>query len=237
MLPLVSGRSSLRAVAVGAARRSLLRPGAVRTVPAGLARGVRLEVSPESTLHVHLGTAEVELVRWLRRLAVPGTPCADVGASEGLYALTLAKLVRAPVAALEFRPEALALLRRNLARNAELARHVRVVEAYATEVVDPAQGATTLDALLAEGALDEPGLLKVDVEGAEVRVLTGALELLERRRPHVLLETHSAGLERACGELLAGLGYRPVVVHQRRVLKEGRPNPENRWLVAVGRAA
>ncbi|WP_205696021.1 FkbM family methyltransferase [Conexibacter sp. SYSU D00693] len=228
---------TLRGLLSGAARRTLLRPGAVRTVPAGLARGVRLEVSPDSTLHVHLGSAEVELVRWLRRLAVPGTPCADVGASEGLYALTLAKLVRAPVAALEFRPEALALLRRNLDRNPELARHVRVVEAYAADVVDPAHGATTLDGLVARGALPEPGLLKVDVEGAEVAVLRGARELLARRRPHVLLETHSAGLEQACGELLVRHGYRPVVVHQRRVLKEGRPNPENRWLVAEGRPA
>ena len=225
---------NLRAAAVGVARRTVLRPGAVRTVPAGLARGIRLEVSPESTLHVHLGTAEVELVRWLRRLARPGTPCADVGSSEGLYALTLAKLARAPVAALEFRPEALELLRRNLARNPDLARHVSVVEAYAAEVVDPGQGATTLDALVAEGAMAEPGLLKIDVEGAEVSVLRGARELLARRRPHVVLETHSLGLERACGELLAEHGYRPVVVHQRRVLKEGRPNPENRWLVAQG---
>ena len=223
---------SLRAHAVGAARRTLLRPGAVRAIPVGLARGVRLEVSPESTLHVHLGTAEVELVRWLRRLATPGTVCADVGASEGLYALTLAKLVQAPVAALEFRPEALALLRRNLARNPSHARHVSVVEAFATDVVDPAQGATTLDALVSGGAMPEPGLLKIDVEGAEAHVLQGASELLTRRRPHVLLETHSRGLEQACGELLTGHGYRPVVVHQRRVLKEGRPNPENRWLVA-----
>ncbi|HYF26585.1 MAG TPA: FkbM family methyltransferase [Baekduia sp.] len=231
----MGARLTPRALLGGAARATVLRPGAVRTVPAGLARGIRLEVSPHSTLHVHLGTAEIELARWLRRLARAGTVSADVGASEGLYALTLAKLTGAPVVALEFRPEAVALLRRNLQRNPGLGRHVSVVQAYAADVVDPGQGATTLDALVRGGTMPEPGLLKIDVEGAEVSVLRGAHQLLAERMPHVVLETHSRGLEQACGELLVAHGYRPVIIHQRRVGKEGRPNPENRWLVAEGR--
>jgi hypothetical protein len=66
-------------------------------------------------------------------------------------------------------------------------------------------------------------------------VLDGARRILAERRPHLVIETHGRDVERACAELLREYGYAPLVVDQRRVLKEGRPNPENRWLVAEGR--
>lgn len=70
-----------------------------------------------------------------------------------------------------------------------------------------------LDDLVAGGVVPPPGVVKIDVEGAERAVLTGARATLEAHRPPVLMEfscpnTHNAGYAR--GELidrLHALGY------------------------------
>jgi hypothetical protein len=204
-----------------------MRPG-VRRVPLGLGRGLRLEADPRSTLHTYLGTAEIEIARHLREFAQPGVRAFDVGSNNGWYAMVLARLTGETAVAIDFDPACLLRIERNLARNDA---DVRLVRAYVTSTVDPAQGADTLDRLAYED-LWLPDLLKIDVEGAELGVLDGARRILAERRPHVVLETHSRELERACIELLREYDYAPLVVDQRRVFKEGRPNPENRWLVA-----
>ena len=65
----------------------------------------------------------------------------------------------------------------------------------------------SLDHLRREGELPGPDLLKIDVEGAEVEVLRGALDVLRAARPVVVLATHGAAADRRCRELLGGLGY------------------------------
>ena len=52
-----------------------------------------------------------------------------------------------------------------------------------------------------------PDIVKIDVEGAEVEVLNGAVDALTRFRPVVFLEAHSATLERACSQVLMQAGY------------------------------
>jgi hypothetical protein len=213
-------------------RAALLRPGRVRRVPFGLARGLWLEVDRASTLHVYLGTAELEIARYLRHFARPGYRTFDVGSNNGYYALALSRLTGAEAAAFEMADRELQRIRRNVARNPPMDRRVQVVDAYVCATVDPAQRADTLDHLAER--LFVPDVVKIDVEGGEAAVLGGAQRILADRRPHVVIETHGPELERGCAELLASHGYRPVVVSQRRVLREGRPNPHNRWLVAAG---
>ena len=216
-----------------AARAALLRPGTVRRVPVGLGRGLRLEVDRQTTLHTYLGTAELEIAPYLRRMATPGAVCFDVGSNNGYYAMIFARLTGVTSIAIEFQPEGLARIRRNLERNGQVG-NVRLVEAYVTNVIEPDERATTLDAIARE--LDVvPALLKIDVEGAELNVLRGAEGLLRDRHPHLVVETHGLEIEAECVALLRGHGYRPVARNQRRFFKEGRPNPHNRWLVAEGR--
>lgn len=210
-----------------------MRPGAVRRVPLGLGRGLRLEADEASTLHTYLGSAEVEIARHLRAFATPGTRAFDVGSNNGWYALVLSRLTGAPTAAFDFDPVCLARIERNLARNPGPGGRVTLVPAYVTATVDPAEQADTLDRIAYED-LWVPDLLKIDVEGAELSVLHGARRLLTQRRPHLVIETHGPEIERRCGDLLTELGYAPVIVNQRRVLREGRPNPHNRWLIAAG---
>jgi FkbM family methyltransferase len=63
-----------------------------------------------------------------------------------------------------------------------------------------------LDSLLEQGR-PAPGLIKIDVEGAETLVLRGATELLRRHRPLVLLEIHNEESYHACMALLKRSGY------------------------------
>jgi len=52
-----------------------------------------------------------------------------------------------------------------------------------------------------------PNVVKIDVEGAELRVLRGAHNTLLNRKPIVLLSVHSVDLRMACETYLKGIGY------------------------------
>lgn len=95
---------------------------------------------------------------------------------------------------------------RGLGSNVEFGRH--------REVAVPL---VRLDEWVASAGLLRVDAIKIDVEGAEARVLDGAAALLERWHPHLLLEIEDRHLERF-GEDAAGmfrrlraLGYRASV--------------------------
>jgi len=207
-----------------AVRRAVLRPGRVLRLPLGLGAGLRLEVVDNGSVHTYAGTAELELARHVRRIVRPGLVCFDVGGHDAYYALVFARLSGAPVVSFEADRSARARMERNLARNP--GHDVRVVEG----IVD--DGDHALDALVGRLGLPAPGLVKIDVDGGEGAVLRGAAGLLRSVRPHVIVETHSPGLEAECGDLLAAAGYGVTVVTQRRWLRQNRPAAHNRWLVA-----
>ena len=208
-----------------------MRPGP-RRIPIGIAAGLRLEVDPDAPVHVYLGTAEVEIAGHLRRLATPGVRCFDTGSHNAYYAIVLARLTGEPVTSFEFDPAGIERMRRNLALNPAVAPLVSIRQVYLSYETNTAVNADTLDSIVRRECLPTPGLLKIDVEGEEANVLRGARDLL-RHRPHLVIETHGAEVERECVEILAPLGYRPIVVTQRRWFKEHRA-PDNRWLVAEG---
>ena len=67
----------------------------------------------------------------------------------------------------------------------------------------------TLDDFMAERGLDRLDLIKIDVEGAERRVLEGARRTLETCKPRLVFESghESAGDRAAIADLLDGAGY------------------------------
>jgi FkbM family methyltransferase len=165
-----------------------------------------------------LGNVEPEVQTVLADLLGPGDVFYDVGANIGYFTIIGARLVgpSGRVVAVEPQPEALRRLRHNLALNGF--DNVTVVEAavadeesYADLVVSQEEileeaalaGArapdlprirvrmTTLDQLRAAD-LPAPTLVKLDIEGAEVRALNGMVETLRRDRPAIVCEVHTS---------------------------------------------
>ncbi len=72
---------------------------------------------------------------------------------------------------------------------------------------------TTLDLDIREFGLPEPGLIKIDVEGAELETLAGARETLLRSHPELFIEIHGETMNwkqrnaAAVVEYLESLGY------------------------------
>jgi FkbM family methyltransferase len=93
----------------------------------------------------------------------------------------------------------------------------------------------TLDAFCAERGVDRVDFIRMDIEGAELKALMGALTILDRDRPHVLLEIHPDMLKArfgASGEAVLDLfrdrGYRMFALNgdrleERTTLVEGLP--------------
>jgi hypothetical protein len=82
-----------------------------------------------------------------------------------------------------------------------------------------------LDELVAAGEVRPPDYMKIDVEGAEAEVLSGAMTLLEKYRPILFLDTHQREAHYATVDILKGLGY---TIH----CLDGKPLPESKELVA-----
>jgi FkbM family methyltransferase len=93
----------------------------------------------------------------------------------------------------------------------------------------------TLDSFCAEHGVERVDFIRMDIEGAELKALMGALTILDRDRPHVLLEIHPDMLKArfgASGEAVLDLfrdrGYRMFALNgdrleERTTLVEGLP--------------
>ena len=64
-----------------------------------------------------------------------------------------------------------------------------------------------LDYLVDEMRIPPPDVMKIDVEGAELRVLQGAARTLEQYRPTILLATHSESITQECKGFLHRAHY------------------------------
>jgi len=80
-------------------------------------------------------------------------------------------------------------------------------------LADPTDGLTSMEVpvrTLDSYALDGVGILKVDVEGHEESVLRGAIKLLSRDKPNIVVEVeerHNPGSVKRVSDFLSGLGY------------------------------
>ncbi len=149
---------------------------------------------------------------WLLDSLRPGMALIDVGAHHGRYSVTAARLVGPAgiIAAIEPHPRSLEVLKRNLELNC--VQNVRVfpvacwsertrLRSVSSELLalhsvgagDSGSGtlpAVPLDDLADEMNVNAVDWIKVDVEGAELSVLSGAQKTIRRFRPSLFLEYH-----------------------------------------------
>lgn len=208
----------------------------VRTLPLGIARGIRMQIDFAHQTKMYLGLYEVELNRHLRRACRPHYNCFDVGGQFGYDALVMAKLTGGRVISFECDPEACAQMQASLLANPQHGPRVEIRQTFVSAAADSSRGHSTLDdaAFSSEGFV--PDFMKIDIEGCEYDALKGARRILETRWPSLIVETHTWRLEEECAWYLRGFGYKLVVVENRRWLRDYRPAERNSWLIAEGAA-
>lgn len=203
-------------------------------VRSGPARGISLQLNPRTGEIYRRGDVERAIQKVLVERLRPGMVFYDLGANIGFFSLLAARLVGPTGRVFSFEPDAevAARLRRNIARNAFSS--ITVVEAgiwsasktvcfVPSDTSSPDRGtgriATTPDETAGVAirciALDDfiqtaplPDAIKCDVEGAEVDVLLGAEQLLERQHPTIICEIHSESNYQRVRERLARFGYK-----------------------------
>jgi FkbM family methyltransferase len=198
-------------------------------------------------------TWEADVIRLLERTLQPGDVFVDVGANIGFHSVIGSRLVGpgGRVFALEPLPWTVDVLRANVWRHR--GGNITVVPAAASDAVGtatltiPREGrsgagldlgqlpgasetvevvTTTLDDLLGELPVS---VLKIDVEGAELRVLAGAANVLERS-PAIVLVVEFRPNEVADGltpaqvlERFASLGLEPCLLRRDGSIKSASP--------------
>ena len=152
---------------------------------------------------------------FLRHIAQPGWRMLDIGANYGLYGLTIAAAAGpdARIAAFEPAARTASYLRRSVDKNG-FDDHFAVIQSAMSDTVGEAVldlGAPELKALTTTGRGETvrtstvdvwtaetpdfatPDFVKIDAEGAEVRILAGGARFFEEADPLVMLEVKHGG--------------------------------------------
>ncbi len=146
----------------------------------------------------------------------PGMVAYDVGGHRGFFSLCAARR-GAAVTVFEASGENAARIRRTLELNAlpitlveaavwDSDAGVSIVPGASSSEFRVVEGGelktVTLDQVAGDGPL--PGFIKIDVEGAELRVLAGARRVVGAGRPVIVCEAHSDAAVSQIGDLLPG---------------------------------
>lgn len=203
----------------------------------GPLRGAYLRTPRLSRLSFALGTYQRHVALALQAHARPSTVAYDLGAHIGYFSIVLSRCVGPSGRVFAFEPDQtnVRALQRNLESSG--ASNVGVVPMVVSDTSGSVVFAafefssvshiatprtpgdaslidvpsTTLDDFVYRDGNPPPSLMKIDVEGAEARVLDGATRLLREARPVIVVEVSPRTIEAVQG-LLGGLGYRSTVL-------------------------
>jgi FkbM family methyltransferase len=180
-----------------------------------------------------LGSYEYNKQLLFEKTITQGSVVFDLGAHVGFHTLLASVLVgsQGKVFAFEPMPANLVYLKKHLQLNR--VTNVTVIEAAVSDCSGIAyfevssssfqghlssQGTlqvktVSLDELVAKGEIPNPDYIKVDVEGAEMEVLSGAKSVLTKAHPTIFLATHGDDIQRQCRHFLTSLDYKlqPIV--------------------------
>ena len=190
--------------------------------------------------HTHgcwLGSYENEKQKLFESAVKEGDVVFDIGANVGFYTMLASVLVgpSGRVHAFEPVPRNIRFLNDHLRLNRM--SNVEVIEAAVSDesgetCLDDSPGsamgyvsavgtlkvkAVAIDDLVAQGAIAPPDCVKIDVEGGEVLVLSGAKSVLEKCHPKIFLATHGPEVHRQSCDFLQSLGYQLEAIGSRTV--------------------
>lgn len=232
---------------------------------AGTRVGVTLGNDMSLSLYVS-GSFEPNEFAFIDRVLRPGMTFVDIGANEGLYTLFAARRVgpSSRVIAVEPSSRERAILHANFSRNrinnvtvvphaladrpgtAELMIAPRLHGGHNTlgqliyesdaEVARESVTVETFDGLVERLGLTQVDVVKIDVEGAEFKLLAGGRSLLSRQRPILLIEANDEALKRqgasskALVDFLLSLDYQIQIFNESGMTEpwvRGEPLSEN----------
>jgi FkbM family methyltransferase len=206
----------------------------VHQVNAGPATGLQFEITLPADKAVWSGTYETTFASALAESVRRGDVCYDIGGYRGFMSGVMALAGASKVIVFEPLPANQRALKRLRELNGDLAIEIQAIavggvdgeialqvmpdtsmgklatSAFQTEVRRQSEiqvEIRKIDSLVESGEIPSPNLMKIDVEGAEMDVLSGASVVIERSRPKIFLEAHSAELQAACSRELAKQDY------------------------------
>ena len=201
-----------------------------RVIQSGPFRGLKMELDLRGQTQVYLGLFEREVHPWVTELS------RGIHSAHGEYLLYFLKRTPA-VQVLGFEPDETCwpALRRNLALNG-LTDDPRL--SLSNQFISANNDArnVSLDSLVPR--ITSPCVVKLDVDGLEANILSGANQFLAQPQARFIVETHSEQLERDVIGIFENHGYQIRILTQawwRILIPEHRPGPQNRWLVATRR--
>ncbi len=208
----------------------------VYAIKYGLVGGMKMNLDLRHQTQIYLGLSEREIYRALRRFSRDTMTAIDIGSAFGEYTLFfLQKTSARHVFAFDPDDGRRQKFYDNLLLNGfESDPRLRFSPKF---VGERDSGSTIkLDSLI--DSIESPCVIKVDVDGAELSVLRGAVRLIGAHDVRWVVETHSRALETDCLEFFQEIGYQSQVVENawwRRIVPEQRPIEHNRWLLASRR--
>jgi FkbM family methyltransferase len=175
-----------------------------------------------------LGSYELNNQKILSQVLKRGNIFFDIGANAGFYSLLAAEIVgpSGKVYAFEPLPENFNYLKKHIEINGyknifpfQAAISDKSGFAFFKKEESAAMGhlgadsgdfkveTISIDDLVESGKLPIPNSLKIDVEGAEILVLKGAINIFKNHHPSIFLATHNKELHDDCINFLKNLGY------------------------------
>jgi FkbM family methyltransferase len=216
----------------------------VHTIDAGPARGLVFPVVLPDDKGVWTGTYEQKFVESLAAAIRPGDVCFDVGGWHGFCAGVMAQkaarvVVFEPLPAncdrirrmIELNPSRTGLTLEPSAvgqQNGKATFHLMPETSMGKLDTSPFQAENVgthqisvnvvcLDTYCEAAGIDHVDVIKLDVEGAELAALQGAVRVLKNSRPRLFIEAHSRALTASVTQFLTDQDYDVTV------LNTGRP--------------
>ncbi len=174
-----------------------------------------------------LGTYEMEKQKIFEKALEKRNIVYDIGAHVGFYSLLAAELIgeKGKVFSFEPNPGNVFYLKKHISMNKF--ENIQVFEAAVSETTGTALFSVyqdsfsgqfsengklsvktiAIDDLLADGKVPPPDVMKIDVEGAEFKVLKGVIKTLGKYHPTILLATHNEKIRNDCHDFLRSLDY------------------------------